>query len=143
MAATTALNHTTPLQKPGHIRFFPKNTLKSRIDQPVSTLSIISLSGLFVCSLLIYFHTVLIEYQANTTQMRIIQTKEENAILQASLAERKSLANVEKKALAFGMQAVDQYHYISLESAAYHQTDELNTIALPANQQVINPPIGF
>lgn len=145
MAATTALNDTTRLQNREETltRTLTGQKMKYRTEQPVSTLSILSLSGLFLCSLLIYFHTVLVENQANKKQMQIIHTKEENSVLQASLAERKSLANVEKKALSLGMQAVDQYHYISLESAVYHQADELSSVSLPANSRSVRTPVGF
>ncbi|PIQ28850.1 hypothetical protein COW36_09635 [bacterium (Candidatus Blackallbacteria) CG17_big_fil_post_rev_8_21_14_2_50_48_46] len=146
MAATTALNNTTQLQArveatPWTRTFTTKKTIV-RTEQ-ISPMGILFLVSLFVGSLLIYFHSVLIENQANQKQQQIIHTKEENDVLQAVLAEKKSLATVEQKAMGMGMQQVENYHYITLESSVYHQAESGSSIAIQSKSKEIRTPVGF
>jgi hypothetical protein len=148
MAATTAINSTSTLQShtavPTPTRTFVTRKTVVRTEQnQLSPLVIISLTSLFVLSLLVYFHTVLVENQANAKQQMIIKTKAENDVLQAALAEKKSLAIVEQKALGMGMQPVENYHYITLDSATFHEAE--NNSYQPVAQIVSAPrtPVGF
>lgn len=90
-----------------------------------------------------YFHTVLIENQANKKQQQIMQIQEQNDMLQAQLAELKTLPSVESRALAMGMQPVEQYHYISIESELYRQATHPPALDISPARYPVQPPIGF
>lgn len=147
MAATTVLNTPTPLPAEAatgssNTRSFITRKTVVRTEQ-LSPFTIFSLTSLFVLSLLVYFHTVLVENQANKKQQQIISIKEENDVLQATLAEKKSLAVVEQKAIGMGMMPVEQYHYITLDSTTFHDAE--NKQYQPVVQSHIPPrtPVGF
>ncbi|MGV3526697.1 MAG: hypothetical protein ACO1RX_20935 [Candidatus Sericytochromatia bacterium] len=145
MAATTALTRATRVQPvqgalAGESRQLVWG-IRSRTEQ-VSNVWILSVFGLLVFTFLIYFHTVLIESQANHKQQEIIKIQEQNANMQARLAELKSLAAVESRATGLGMQPVEQYHYISIDPQLYKSTAPL-AVDVSAPRYPVQTPVGF
>lgn len=106
MAATTVLNTPTHLQAQvaassnTNTRSFITRKTVVRTEQ-LSPFTIFSLTSLFVLSLLVYFHTVLVENQANQKQQQIISIKADNDVLQAVLAEKNPWLWLSKKPLAW------------------------------------------
>ena len=147
MAATTALNYSTRLQPttgkiPGETRQWVLG-VRTRTER-IPNFWIFSVFGLLICTFLIYFHTVLIENQANKKQQEIIQIKEQNDLYQAQLAELKTLSSVEARATALGMQPVAQYHYISLSPEVYSAAAQTSSsIAIEAVRYPVQPPLGY
>lgn len=114
-----------------------------RQTQQLSNYWIISVFGLLLCTFLFYFHSVIVEYQANKKQIDIIKIKEENDMLQAKLSELKTLPAVEARANKMGMQPVDQFHYISVDSQVYDRGQSANAIEISAPKYPMQPPIGY
>lgn len=145
MAASTALNGTTRLQSRmadlGHTRHVLVG-VRTRTER-ISSFWILSVFGLLVCTFLIYFHTVLIESQANHKQQEIIRIQEQNNMMQASLAELKTLSAVEAHANALGMQPVEQYRYITLDSAMTQKASSPLIIEVRSARYPVQPPAGF
>lgn len=146
MAASTAFSHTTRLQAP--VQHFPGETrqwvlgVRTRTER-ISNLWIVSVFGLLVCTFLVYFHTVLLENQANKKQQQIIQMKEQNDMFQAQLAELRTLSSVEARAMAMGMQPVEQYQYISLSPEIYQEAIQTDLIEAESARYPVQPPVGF
>ncbi|MBT9546629.1 MAG: hypothetical protein IV090_14660 [Candidatus Sericytochromatia bacterium] len=148
MAATSVLNTPTHMQAQvaassnTNTRSFITRKTVVRTEQ-LSPFTIFSLTSLFVLSLLVYFHTVLVENQANQKQQQIITIKADNDVLQAVLAEKKSLAVVEQKAIGMGMMPVEQYHYITLDSSTYHDAENKHYQPVIQTHTPPRTPVGF
>lgn len=145
MAATTAINRTSRLRPAEGVMGETRQValgIRTQTQQ-VSNIWIISVFALLVCTFLVYFHTVLIENQANHKQQQIIRMKEENDMLQARLAELKTLPEVEARANRLGMQPVDQYHYISIDPQMYQRAESPNTVDISPARYPVQTPVGF
>ena len=114
-----------------------------RQTQQLSNYWIVSVFGLLLCTFLFYFHSVIVEYQANKKQIGIIKIKEENDMLQAKLSELKTLPAVEARANKMGMQPVEQFHYISVDSHVYDRGQSANAIEISVPKYPMQPPIGY
>ncbi len=144
MAATQTLLNQTPGLSPlnpsvNEIRHIPigKRTRVTRIPN----VWIFSVFGLLMFTFLLYFHTVIVENQANRKQQEIIQLRQSNDALHAQLAELSSLPTVEQQAKAMGMQSTDSYRYINVSSKlVVSQTQHLD---VSAPSYPIQPPLGF
>ncbi len=142
MAATTALNPSTRVQPvQGEVRSFQVG-VKTRTEQ-LSSVWIFSVFGLLICTFLIYFHTVLLENQANNKQQEIIRVKEQNDAMMAQLAELKTLAHIEAQANIMGMQPAENFKYISLESGLAQGVHNVGKLDLSSASYPIQPPVGF
>lgn len=146
MAATTAFQQTQQLQPTtgayaGEIRRFPVG-VRTRREQ-ISNVWIFAVFGLLVSTFLIYFHTVLLENQANHKQQEIIKLKEQNDAMLAQLAEIKTLPNVEQKALNLGMQPAESFRYITMTGAAASGLISLSSSSAVPARYPVQPPIGF
>lgn len=117
MAATTISTHSqmNPL-------FKQKPKLKRK--EKNSSYIIIALGFIFSCSLILYFHTVLLETQANKQQQEIISIKEQNYKLSVELAEMKTLPTIDKKAYKMGMKPAKNIKYIVMPSQFFTEAPE-------------------
>lgn len=144
MAASTALNGTTRLQpgiQLGQTRHFLVG-VRTRTEY-ISNFWIVSVFGLLVCTFLVYFHTVLIESQANHKQQEIIRIQEQNDMMQARLAELKTLSTVEARATELGMQPVEQYRYIALDPTLSQRAALPLVVDNTPSRYPVQPPAGF
>ena len=116
--------------------------LRTRSEH-ISNVWILAVFGLLVCTFLVYFHTVLIENQANQKQQDIIRIKEENNLLSARLTELKTLAAVEARASSMGMQPVENYHYISVDPQIYQGAATPGKVDISAPRYPVQTPVGF
>ncbi|PKL76986.1 MAG: hypothetical protein CVV27_07460 [Candidatus Melainabacteria bacterium HGW-Melainabacteria-1] len=145
MAATTALKRAARLQPAqGMIGETRQVVLgvTTKTEQ-IPNIWILSVFGLLVCTFLVYFHTVLIENQANHKQQEIIRIKEENDMLVARLAELKTLPSVEARATRMGMQPVENFHYISVDSQVYQTAQSSAGVDVSTPRYPVQTPIGF
>lgn len=142
MAATTALNPTTRVQPAqGEVRSFQVG-VTTRTEQ-LSSVWIFSVFGLLICTFLIYFHTVLLENQANHKQQEIIRVKEQNDAMMAQLAELKTLSNVEAHANRMGMKPAESFKYIALPAGEVLSVQNVGKLDLSSASYPIQPPVGF
>ena len=115
MAATnTLLNQVSRISNlplgattPEEIRQIPIGKRTRTVS--ISNVWIFSVFILLLGTFMLYFHTVLLENQANRKQQAIIQLRESNDALHAQLAELSTLPVVEARAQAMGMQEADNY----------------------------------
>ncbi|MBF2053185.1 MAG: hypothetical protein IGS03_06930 [Candidatus Sericytochromatia bacterium] len=145
MAASTAFNASARVQAIAAPHADTRQIATGKVirTEKIASSWIISVFGLLICTFLVYFHTVLIENQANKKQQQIMQIQEQNDMLQAQLAELKTLPAVESRAQAMGMQPVEQYHYISIESELYRQATHPPALDVSPVRYPVQPPIGF
>ena len=142
MAATTALTPSTRVQPlPAEVRSFQVG-VKTRTEQ-ISNVWIFSVFGMLICTFLVYFHTVLLENQANHKQQEIIRLKEQNDAMMAQLAEVKTLANVEAKANKMGMVPAENFKYIAIESEQALSIHNVGKLDISSASYPIQPPVGF
>lgn len=145
MAATTALKRIARLQPTQGILPETRQValgVRTRTEQ-ISNIWILAVFGLLVCTFLVYFHTVLIESQANTKQQAIIKIKEENDMMHARLAELKTLSSVEARANRLGMKPVESYRYISVDPQIYQSADTPNAVDISPPRYPVQTPVGF
>ena len=111
-----------------------------RASTKIPPYMILPLIGLLLCSLTLYFHTVLVESQANAKQQEIIKMKEENYELQALLAELKTLPSIDLKAKELGMESVKDFHYITIPASLYNYQEKKYSAVTHKNAEI---PMGF
>lgn len=144
MAATTALKRTARLQ-PAQGMIETRHValgIRTRSEQ-LSNVWILAVFGLLVCTFMVYFHTVLIENQANHKQQEIIRIKEENDMLNVRLTELKTLASVEARATKMGMKPVENYQYISIDPKIYQNAEVPSTVDISPPRYPVQTPVGF
>jgi hypothetical protein len=145
MAATTALKRIARLQPAQGVLQETRHValgIRTRTEQ-ISNVWILAVFGLLVCTFLVYFHTVLIENQANHKQQNIIRLKEENDVLHVRLAELKTLASVEARANRMGMKPVENYHYITVDPQIYQSAEAPTAVDISAPRYPVQTPVGF
>lgn len=144
MAATTALKRVTRLQ-PAQGMVETRHValgIRTRTEQ-LSNIWILSVFALLVCTFMVYFHTVLIENQANHKQQEIIRTKEQNDLLNARLTELKTLSSVEARANQLGMKPVENYQYISIDPQLYQNAEAPSAVDISPPRYPVQTPVGF
>lgn len=147
MAATQTLLNQVPGLSPmssntvGEIRQIPIGRRIRTVS--VSNVWIFSVFGLLMCTFMLYFHTVLLENQANRKQQSIIKLRESNDGLHAQLAELSTLPVVEKRAQAMGMQSADNYRYIHVSSKTVVSASQAQHVEVTPAAYPVQPPLGF
>lgn len=147
MAATQTLLNRVPGLSPmgsntvSDIRQIPIGKRTRTVS--ISNVWIFSVFGLLMCTFMLYFHTVLLENQANRKQQAIIQLRESNDELHAQLAELSTLPVVEKRAQAMGMQSADNYRYIRISSKTVVSASQAQHVDVTPASYPIQPPLGF
>lgn len=125
----------------GEIREIPIGKRTRTIT--ISNVWIFSVFGLLMCTFMLYFHTVLLENQANRKQQAIIQLRESNDALHAQLAELSTLPVVEKRAQVMGMQSADSYRYIRISSKTVVTASQAQHVEVSSTSYPVQPPLGF
>lgn len=125
----------------GDIRQLPVGKRTRTVS--VSNVWIFSVFGLLMCTFMLYFHTVLLENQANRKQQAIILLRESNDGLHAQLAELSTLPVVERRAQAMGMQSADNYRYIRISSKTVVSASQAQHVEVTPANYPVQPPLGF